>query len=192
MLVCLRRTLREKLEKLSQTSNEKLVLQKKREMSSSMNNAIRMVAINSTLHLVFKLPLAISPLENTIATFYYKNQSLFKTANFGFHIYMSKLKLSGVYYLIPELSDFLLTCLISCQLFIFAEFDKKINAGLDRFLNWSWKASRSNEIRNKFKRSLGFILYDMMKMEKVFARDHEPNPHTPALSQLEITHPSEL
>lgn len=150
MLVRLRQTLREKLEKFNQISSasENLASQKELELRESMNNAIRMVVVNSTINFVFKLPLAIVPLHNAIATFYYKDQSLLKDENLGFHIYLSKLKLSGVFYFIPELADFLLTCLVSSQLFLFAKFDKKIRIGLERLLSWPGK-KKSSEIRGE-------------------------------------------
>lgn len=148
MLIRLRTTLNEKLEGLrkmyqmdtfkqngnvkNQEESNKKTAQKELELQEAMNNAIRMVVLNSTLNIIFKLPLAFGPFVNALAAFYYQSDS-YKQNILGYHIFMRKLKLNGLFYLIPDFGDWLLTFLLAIQLFIYARFDKKIRMGLDRF-----------------------------------------------------------
>lgn len=140
MLIRLRQTLNEKIEKLKSifsinskiNQNPNQLLKKELEMQESMNNAIRMVIVNSTLNFFFKLTMALVPLNNLIYKFYYQTKS-YGNDKFAYGTQMRKLNLAGIQYLIPDIGEFLLTILISFQLFIFAGFDKKIKAGLSRF-----------------------------------------------------------
>lgn len=109
---------------------------KELEMGESMNNAIRMVVINSILNLVFKLPLAFFPLNNAIAIFYYqRNPVQFVTfiTNQEYHSFYNKLLLANLFYTIPDFGEWLLTILISIQLFLNSKFDRKIKTGFGRF-----------------------------------------------------------
>lgn len=148
MLVRLRKTLNEKMEGMKKMnlikqcsellrkqreSNQKTA-QKELELQAAMNNAIRMVVLNSTLNIIFKLPFAFGPFVNVIATFYYKSDS-YRNHNFGYHIFMHKIKINGIYYLIPDFGEWLLTVLFSVQLFIYVRFDNKIKMGFYRFLD---------------------------------------------------------
>ena len=71
MLVRLRRTLNEKMDRFANLTDKKHAKEKQTEMRSSMNNAIRMVIVNSMLNILFKLPQVLVPIENAVETFYF-------------------------------------------------------------------------------------------------------------------------
>lgn len=150
MLVCLRSTLNEKLKRFNEMKMDtKKISQKEIEMRESMNNAIRMVILNSALNFFSKLPLAFIPMANTIATFYYKT-NYYQEGNWGLHMLLWKMRANGFYYLLPDFADFLYTILISTQLFVFAKFDRKIKTGLDRCLKLvKKKKSNINSSRSR-------------------------------------------
>lgn len=79
-------------------------------MCDSMNNAIRMVVINSALNFFFKLPQALIPLEMTVAAFYYQRKS-FKNCgnkcNYGYMVFFNRLRNSRLHYIMPDFSDLL-------------------------------------------------------------------------------------
>lgn len=137
MLVRLRRTLKEKMERFANLTDKQHAKQKQMEMRGSMNNAIRMVIVNSTLNIVFKMPQMLVPLENAVETFYfhskrYDNCDPYKTCHFGISSFSDYFRSSFAYYMLPDLSEWLYSILISIQLFLFANFDKNIKTGLDR------------------------------------------------------------
>lgn len=134
MLVQLRKTLSDKLTRLNEISDKKVSMKKSLELEETMNNAIRMVVINSLLNLAFKLPLAFIPMVNAIAAFYYQSQS-FLNGNFAFDTFLGKFRECNLYYLILDLADWLVTLLISIQMFVFVRFDKKIKFGFERIFN---------------------------------------------------------
>lgn len=143
MLVRLRRTFNEKLERFAGLTIDKKQMSKKElEMRESMNNAIRMVIVNSTLNFVFKLPQTLIPLENAIETFYYQSKYYDHcglNCNFAFNWFSQDLRDSRVYYLMSDLSDWLFSILISIQLFVYWKFDRKINTGLDRLIDFNFE-----------------------------------------------------
>ena len=56
MLVRLRRILNEKLEKSKAFATKEQLEKRKTENEAALNNAVRMVFLNTTVHIVFKLP----------------------------------------------------------------------------------------------------------------------------------------
>ena len=157
MLVKLKRTLDEKLKKKSvYLVITKLILMKdidekksnnksssKKEAEDPMNNAIKMVVLNSGLNILFKLPLAYIPIHNSIGTFYFKSQAYYG-GRLDFYKYNWTLVKTGFFYSIPDLADFLYTLLISVQLFIYIRFDKKIKTASNKFLSASNDFRKSN------------------------------------------------
>lgn len=142
MLKRLRRTLNEKLDSLAELSADtKIVSKKDEEMREAMNNAIRMVILSTLLNFAFKFPQTLVPLENVAEMFFFqepdnKHHGRCKIfCNYGFNRFTINLRDSMVYYLLSDLSDWLLTLLISIQLFVYAKFDKKITTGLERILD---------------------------------------------------------
>ena len=137
MLVRLRRTLKEKMQRFAKLSDKKQAKQKKLEMSHSINNAIRMVIVNSTFNILFKMPQILVPLENAIETFYFHGKiydCVYNpiTCHLGISTFSEHLRDSFVYYMLPDLSEWLYNILISIQLFLYAHFDKNIKIGLNQ------------------------------------------------------------
>lgn len=156
MLVRLRRTLNDKMKKYSALTDSKQMSKKEMEMHELMNNAIRMVVVNSTLNLLFKLPHTLVPLQNTLETFYYQSSQFYTNhcgtkCNYGFHRFSVNLRDSNVYYLVSDFGEWLQTILISIQLFIFSKFDKKIQMGFHRIFNFSLRKSYNNSIHTDCK-----------------------------------------
>ena len=127
--------------KLKNTINQKLVSAtfpkavdekkiKKKENEDSVNQAIKMVVLNTTLSTLLKLLLSFIPFVNVIAEFYFK--SSFKDNHPRFGSFYGRINILGIYEMIPVLADFLFTVFISVQLFVFIKFDRKIKLGLDR------------------------------------------------------------
>lgn len=156
MLVRLRRTLNDKMKKYAALTDSTQMSKKEIEMRELMNNAIRMVVVNSTLNFLFKLPHTLVPLQNTIETFYYQSGQFYKNrcgnkCNFGFYRFSVNLRDSNVYYLVSDLGEWLQTILISIQLFIFSKFDKKIKMGFHRMFDFSLKKPYNDSIHTDCK-----------------------------------------
>lgn len=148
MLVKLRRTLNEKLKRFAEWSTDnKHMCQKSVEIRESMNNAIRMVIVNSTLNFILKLPQTLVSLENAAEAFYYQSKYYRKCGiycNYSFYRFSFELRYSGVFYFISDLSDWLFTILISIQLFVYSKFDRQIKAGLERLIDLIRKKDNNN------------------------------------------------
>ena len=130
MVVQLRRILEEKLVN-SQSLNQKQKESKKAEFDEAVNKAIKMVIINSTIGIFFKLPICFIPLVNVCAEFYYKIPiNVILNLNFG--VFFQYLFDSELYYLIQDISNFLFTFSLSIQMFIYYRFDKKFLTGYQR------------------------------------------------------------
>ena len=130
MVVKLRKTLKER-EAKSKSMNQKQDQTKKTENEEVVNKAIKMVVLNSTIGILFKLPVSLVPLINVVAQFYYKNlNNLFVYP--GFHEFYLTLYITGLNILLQDLSGFLYTLSLSIQMCIYKRFDKKFQAGFDR------------------------------------------------------------
>ena len=161
MLVRLRRTLQEKLVRLKEmtvtlqnknvvnlitnkkaplstkSQNENNAIQnKKADFNAAMNNAIRMVIVNSLLNIVLKLPLCFFSLHYLIL-FIGHNFLNESKAWFLYEIFYCNISKSFPLLNLSEPYDFLFLILISIQLFVYIRFDLKIKAGFNRMFNKS-------------------------------------------------------
>lgn len=148
MVSRLRKTLHEKLDRLmlnhendvSQQKNScKMNKKKEREIKEAINNAIRMVFVNSALNFYLKLPLVYIPLHNVIYTFYYSKtkshgfDTLLATSdNFGFDTYFRHMTQMDLITLVSDFADWLLGVLIFIQFFVFLKFDKKLKEAFEK------------------------------------------------------------
>lgn len=140
MVVRLRKTLGEKLDRFKSNQQKNVDKSKKSEsknkketdITEAINNAIRMVVINSTLNLFFKLPLVIIPLQNVIVAFYYKSKSYETTVNHPLDSYMGHMSEMDLVTLVNESSDWLFSILLAIQFFVNLEFDKKIKEAFEK------------------------------------------------------------
>ena len=147
MVVQLPRVLGEKTKK-SESMNQKQNDAKKAENENVVNKAIKMVVLNSTIGIFFKLPASFIPLLNIIAKFYYKDEmNLFNHPNFAeFYSMLQDTELISV---IQDISYFLYTFSLSIQIFIYNGFDKKFQTGFERLREKAFKY-----FKNLFKRSI--------------------------------------
>jgi len=145
MLVRLRRTLNEKSNRFEERNTTNKVENKKenknetqnkknKEKNDPINKALKMVILNTTLGIVFKIPLSIMSIMNPIAKFYFKN-SKFSQSNPQLDWFFGYLYNSGLSNVIPDVADLLYTILISIQFFIYIHFDKQIKTAFDRISN---------------------------------------------------------
>lgn len=145
MLVRLRQTLNQKLywfrsesgggdgsnngpNDASSSKHTKIDNQKEKDINEAMNNAIRMVSINSILNLIFKLIFVYNPIQNVITAFYYKTAAA-QSSNLAFDTYIRINNEIDLEYLIEDMSEWLYNVLISIQFFIYLKFDKKLKSG---------------------------------------------------------------
>ena len=126
MLIRLRSTVKESIERIKSIgSNIKQMDKKKSELEDTMNKCIRMVIVNTSIGLLFKLPLVFLPLINTIAKFYYKDVNK-RYNNLVFDRFYTQLFEAGFYSLFQDFTELLYLISISIQFFIYKKFDKKI------------------------------------------------------------------
>ena len=131
MVVKLRKTLNEKNKK-SDSMNKTQNQNKKAENEEAVKKAIKMVVLNSSIGILFKLPVCIIPLINMFAKFYYKNKSS-KYSHPSFHIFYTSMLIDcGFSTLIQDMSHLFFTLSLSIQMFIYNRFDKKFRTGYDR------------------------------------------------------------
>ena len=125
MLVKLRSTVNESLERIKKMgSNDKQMEKKKSDLEETMKKSIRMVVLNTSIGLVFKLPLVFLPLVNTIAKFYYKDHNN-RYRNLDFDHFYALLFESDFYVLIHDSTELLYLISVTIQFFIYKTFDKK-------------------------------------------------------------------
>ena len=96
-----------------------------------MNKAIKMVVLNSTIGIFFKLPVCFIPILNVYAQFYFQNSD-YKLYHLQFAEFYSMLFDSLFYVLIQDISHFFYTFSLSIQLFIYKRFDKKFQTGFEK------------------------------------------------------------
>lgn len=150
MLVQLRKTLYEKLDRFGDVSStrraSKIKNKKQAEVNQAINNAIRMVIFNSAVNFLFKLPLVFIPLQNVIAAFYFKSSTYKNHLDLRLDNYIKDLTASDMITLVTEWSEFLINLLISIQIFIYLKFDLKLKeAFLTRFIYEKSKLSEALE-----------------------------------------------
>ena len=133
MVVQLRRVLGEKTKKI-ESMNQKQNDTKKAENENVVNKAIKMIVLNITIGIFFKLPASFIPLLNVVADYYYKDKSnIYNQPGFGeFYSMLQDTELISV---IQDISYFLYTLSLSIQIFIYYGFDKKFQTGFERLKN---------------------------------------------------------
>ena len=130
MLVKLRSTVSESIERIkSMGSSEKQMEKKKSELEDTMKKSIRMVIVNTSIGLLLKFPLVFLPFVNTIANFYYKDLLNMRYKHLLFDQFYSKLFEIDFYSLIHDSTELLYLISISIQFFIYKKFDKKFKEG---------------------------------------------------------------
>jgi len=153
MLVRLKRVLDEKSQRFhngiqnnmqeSKKKGNKNETKNEKKKDDPMNQAIKMVVLNTSLGIVLKLPSSFIPIYNVISVFYYKffgyTQAIPGLETFIYH--MSNSDLLDV---ILDFTDLLHIILISIQLFIYIHFDKKIKHGFDRIFSANSKQTSQN------------------------------------------------
>jgi len=143
LLIRLKRTLDEKMKKfhndipkkpikVSKDNKDKSKKKKKKEKEKddAMNKAIKMVVLNTSLAILFKIPLSFMPIVHVIAEFYFK-KSQFSELVPSLELFLGNLYNSGLSDVIPDVADLLYTISISIQLFIYIHFDKKIRTAFE-------------------------------------------------------------
>lgn len=157
MLVRLRKTLKEKLDRFVDVPNQEKMINDRRpsrikskklaEVNQAINNAVRMVIFNSAVNFLFKLPLVFIPLQNVIAAFYFKSHTYENHLDLRFDNYIKDLTASDMITLVAEWSEFLFNFLISIQIFIYLKFDLKLKeAFLKRFIYEKNKLSEAMSV----------------------------------------------
>jgi len=129
MVVKLRTVLNEKKNK-SKSLKVSSSSQKNTDSKEAISKAIKMVVINTSINLLFKIPISILPTLNVYAQFYNKNQNLLleKPAFKEFYMWLIY---SGSFTMIEDLFDLLYFISISIQIFIYTHFDVKFKTGFD-------------------------------------------------------------
>ena len=135
MVVRLRRTLIEKSKRLKNlyasdsprcdttaTASSTATKSKELDVTKSIENAIRMVTINSTLNILLKLPLCFLPLMNAIMAL----KCHLKVRQDSFMNFYGEFIAHFLDFLFENLSELLFIILISVQLFIYVKFDNKM------------------------------------------------------------------
>ena len=129
MVLRLRRVLDEKFKQSeSLIKDAKKLENMKKENEGALKKANKMVILNTTISILFRMPIAFLPIINIYAEFYYKNDSN-PLNHRNFDIFYTFLTDSGFYQIIIELSDLLYTFSLSFLLFIYLNFDKKFYEG---------------------------------------------------------------
>ena len=100
----------------------------KKEHEGALKKANKMVILNTSISILFRMPIAFLPIINVYAEFYYKKDSNLLNHP-SFDIFYFFLIDSGFYQIINDLSDFLYTFSLSILLFIYLKFDKKFHEG---------------------------------------------------------------
>jgi len=104
---------------------------KNKEKDDAINKALKMVILNTTLGIIFKIPLSIMSIVNLIAKLYFQ-KSQFSQSNPELDSFFSNFYACGLSNVIPDVADLLYTILISIQFFIYIHFDIKIKTAFDR------------------------------------------------------------
>ena len=129
MVLRLRRVLDDKFKQSESLIKEAKKLENiKKEHEGALKKANKLVILNTTISILFKMPIAFLPIINVYAEFYYKKDS--NPVNHpSFDLFYSFLIDSGFYHIIIEISNFFYTFSLSILLFIYLKFDKKFHEG---------------------------------------------------------------
>lgn len=125
MMRLLRTTLKEKLARLKTLSTTQQTLDSKcNEFEDALTKNAHLVVFNTITSVFFKLPMAMVPLTNAYAQFYYKSE-LNRYVKPRFDRFYLMLFESGFYATILDASDLLYLFSLSIQFFVYNWFDKK-------------------------------------------------------------------
>ena len=129
MVVQLRRTLEEKAKKSGSMMNQNQNETKKTENQDVVKKAIKLVVLNTTIGICFKLPGLLIPLLNLCAEFFVSSNDRIPT---GFSYIFHFLHFTSFIIIIQDVANLLYTISLSIQIFIYYRFDKKFQTGCQR------------------------------------------------------------
>ena len=150
MIHQLRQVMADKLQRIEilYADSKSKIESAKKENEEALNNAIRMVVINTAIGILFKMPLSFIPILNVYAEFYYKDfNNRYTHPLFG--QFYSSLFLNGFYAQISDLADLLFIISISIQPLIYKRFDKKFQIAFDRFFSKNQPQNNSKKLAKK-------------------------------------------
>lgn len=133
MVVQLRRTLNEKIQKQEEMlKNSENKENKRKENEEIIKKVIKMVVLNTTIAIVLKMPSSFLPIVNLYAEFFFRNfNERYKNPAFGeFYVRFTDGEFDSC---IQDFSTFLYCLSLSIQLFIYLVFDKKLKCGYENF-----------------------------------------------------------
>lgn len=134
MIVQLRKTLNEKLQKQKSILNPTQAETKQKENDEVIKRSIKMVVLNTAIGIVLKMPSSFLPVVNLCADSYFRRfNQRYKHPTFG--EFYSTLIDGEFYGTIEDFSKFLYCFSLSIQFFIYLVFDKKFKTGYDNFKN---------------------------------------------------------
>lgn len=139
LVVKLRRTLKEKIERFEKHKKNNMEASKKDASNSQQDpeevvkNAIKLVILNNGIGILFKLPLCFRPIVFAIAQFVFKyiDYELKFPLFYRFFVTISP---TSVLDMIHEFSECLFTLFISLQFFIYLSLDKKFKLGYNKYM----------------------------------------------------------
>lgn len=123
--MCISKLLNIHIPESSQTDTNKI--NKMPDYQDTLDKSSNMVILNTIIGVCFKLPLAILPVLNTYAQFYYKNSDA-RFLKPRFDRFYSALFETGFYFLAQDVADLLYLISLSIQFFVFNRFDKKFKS----------------------------------------------------------------
>ena len=131
MIVKLRQTLNDMLEKAKKYTTKAQQDSKQNENENVMNNAKSMIIWNTSLNLVFKLPAALYSLFYLFYSSYILNENENLIFNYFYRNICIDADFCNMFF---KLSNFLYLLCISIQLFFYKHYDKKFSRSLDMIL----------------------------------------------------------
>ena len=139
MIVKLRRTLNEKLEKSKEYSTKAQQEKFRKENEIALHNARSMIITNTSLNLLLKLPSFFNPIMNVIHLYYYKDHPD-RVIDF-MKFYYDICTLSFLCETVKKSANLLYIIFFSIQFFFYKHFDKKFSE--------AFKSKPGNEEKNK-------------------------------------------
>ena len=137
MVIKLRKTLNERLEKSKEFSTKEQQKKKETENEAVLNNAISMVILNTVVGVVLKIPTCIYSLIFMYSFINKSKNSQIDFSNRSDSFILNVCSRSYFCEMFFTLADFLYLLYISIQFFFYKRFDKKFKAAFER--NFSTK-----------------------------------------------------
>ena len=131
MIVKLRQTLNERIEKAKTYSTQTQLEAKNQENENAMNNAKSMIIWNTTLNLAFKLPTTIYSLFYLYYSINISNEKDHLILNYFYRFICIDADFCSMFL---QLSNFLYFLCISIQLFFYKHYDKKFSRSFNMIL----------------------------------------------------------